>query len=323
MTDEWEGFMKGAGPATAAAWHELITAAPGLYLTVRAEVFGWALATPRLNKCAPIIVGVDSQEPVLLEESGLAERYSEKDDWDTSYSKVFERTPLYSHLFYGALAVGRSSRSRRGAGRRRGGGAGADRGDRHAGLGPRLPPPASSSSPWPATTASLYFLDVAAMAAPTRRVAGPWGIGGPRRIGAAPDADPPTCVIPAAGLPSCRPEGRDPGDRNAPIGRARRRRALNVALGPGFPLRHFTPPGDDAGGGDAALGGQVLRRHPRPLPAAGDFLHQIVNIEAEVDLYGVARGVVILAHVQGLVLLDDGFHLRARDRRRAIARPVR
>ncbi len=170
-TDEWEGFMKGAGPATGAAWHELIATAPGLYLRIRAEVFGWALATPRLGKCAPIIVGVDSQDSVLLEEADLAERYNDKDDWDTSYSRAFEGTPLYSHLFYGALAAGLLVWAAR---------------DLRRGGGPELIAVIAMLASALAFTASfffialacdyryLYFLDVAAMAGVMHRV-GPWG----------------------------------------------------------------------------------------------------------------------------------------------------
>lgn len=53
-----------------------------------------------------------------------------------------------------------------------------------------------------------------------------------------------------------------------------------------------------------------------PLPPP-NLLHQVVDIEPEVDLDGVALALVEVAEVQGFVLGDDGLHLgRAR---RAVA----
>jgi hypothetical protein len=174
LTPGWVGFMEGAGPAVGAQWRALVFAHPGLYLAVRAEVFKWAFMTPRLHKCAPIIVGVDSQDPDLLEEAGLAERYTDKDDWDTTYSEAFEGTPLYSHVFFAALAVGLLLLACRDLAR--GGGA-----ELIAVIGMLTSALVFVASFFVISLACdyryLYFLDVAAMAALAHRVAA-WGIGG-------------------------------------------------------------------------------------------------------------------------------------------------
>ncbi len=170
-TPDWDRFMRTTGPASGDEWRGLVAHHAELYLAVRAEVFSWVFMTPRLNKCAPIIVGVDSQDPDLLEEAGLAERYTDKDDWDTTYSKAFENTPLYSHAFFAALAAALLLLACRDLAR----GGGIELVGVIAMLVSAL---AFAASFFVVSLACdyryLYFLDIAAMAALAHRAA-PWG----------------------------------------------------------------------------------------------------------------------------------------------------
>ncbi len=102
----WDTLLNAPGPAVGAAWRRLVTATPDLYLQVRAEVFAWVFLTPKIERCAPILMGVDPGQPELLRAAGLAARYDAKDEIDDDYVAALLHTPLFSHPAYALLAVG-------------------------------------------------------------------------------------------------------------------------------------------------------------------------------------------------------------------------
>jgi hypothetical protein len=87
-----------------AQWRALIAAHPLLYLRMRLPVFGWVLAPPDLLLCHPDVVGVDGP-PDTMTRLGLAPQIRAQDRWLYRYVARFFRTPVLSHLFYGALAL--------------------------------------------------------------------------------------------------------------------------------------------------------------------------------------------------------------------------
>lgn len=102
------------GSALTEDWSSLIRSRPDLYVRERVAVWWMTLSTPLAEGCPMIITGVDSPSPRLLRRAGLTPRDSGKDDWDFDYAAAFLRTPLYSHLFYGAvLLVGLLEAARR------------------------------------------------------------------------------------------------------------------------------------------------------------------------------------------------------------------
>ncbi len=90
--------------ASGRQWFDLIFKHPALYLKVRWEDFRWLVAPPVIDWCLPVYVGVDAP----AEKMGplkLAHRYVQSDIELSNYSSWFLDTPVYSHLFYGAISL--------------------------------------------------------------------------------------------------------------------------------------------------------------------------------------------------------------------------
>jgi len=160
--------VKTPSPWVAAQWRQLMTASPALYLATRGEAFWQVLATPDVQACAPVFVGVDPGDPAMLRRAGLVARETDQDDWDGDYATAFLGTPVFSHLASAALAIMLLVLAVRGL--RRGGGA-------HliAVAGLLTGSLAFAASFFVVSIACdfryLYFLDVAAMAALVQRIA--------------------------------------------------------------------------------------------------------------------------------------------------------
>ena len=87
-----------------AQWGQLVFFHPILYLRVRLPVFRWVVAPPDLIVCHPDVVGVDGPAD-MLKSLGLKEQIRPQDRFLYSYVANFFRTPVLSHLLYGALAI--------------------------------------------------------------------------------------------------------------------------------------------------------------------------------------------------------------------------
>ena len=87
-----------------AQWRQLVFSHPGLYLRERLPVFRWVVAPPELIVCHPDVVGVDGPAD-LLKALGLKEQIRPQDRLLYSYVANFFRTPVLSHLLYGAIAL--------------------------------------------------------------------------------------------------------------------------------------------------------------------------------------------------------------------------
>ncbi len=86
-----------------AQWYDVILHHPWPWLRHRLAVFGWIVgSTPSV--CYAETTGVDGPRP-QLKALGIAPGQSRRDRAMEAYAGVFHRTPVYSHLFYGALAV--------------------------------------------------------------------------------------------------------------------------------------------------------------------------------------------------------------------------
>lgn len=90
--------------ALSESWRTLVLRHPLLYLRVRAAVFGAVLATPQAFACHFAPVGV-AGDPDRLKALGLTARIRPQDRRLAGYAGLYFATPVYSHLFWGALAL--------------------------------------------------------------------------------------------------------------------------------------------------------------------------------------------------------------------------
>jgi hypothetical protein len=97
--------LAGPGRATDSQWRALLLRRPILYLRTRGKVFSATLLTPAADACPMTYAGVDGEFPQLLARAGLRARYDDKDEWDEDYEGMFLSTPIFSHVFFGALLV--------------------------------------------------------------------------------------------------------------------------------------------------------------------------------------------------------------------------
>jgi hypothetical protein len=87
-----------------AEWLRLLATDPALYLRVRAEDFRWVVATPDIDLCLPVHLGVSGPAPALRE-LGMTERLDHDDRRLLNYVTWFLDTPAMSHVAFGALAL--------------------------------------------------------------------------------------------------------------------------------------------------------------------------------------------------------------------------
>ena len=90
--------------AMSAQWREVILHEPQAYLRHRADVFWWTLATPALDQCLPVAVGVTGP-PDLMGDLGMVAGVERQDRAALAWAARFYGTPAYSHLTYAALAL--------------------------------------------------------------------------------------------------------------------------------------------------------------------------------------------------------------------------
>ena len=87
-----------------ADWFGLITGDPGLYLRGRWLAFQQVLATPEIDRCLPVHVGVTGPAKALSDLK-MARRADAQDGRIYNYVTWFLDTPAMSHLAYAALAI--------------------------------------------------------------------------------------------------------------------------------------------------------------------------------------------------------------------------
>jgi hypothetical protein len=85
-------------------WTDLIVHRPDLYLPVRAEVFRWVFATPVIDACLPVYLGIDGPEK-QLKELGLQQVWEDEDQRLFNYATWFYDTPVLSHVAFAAVAL--------------------------------------------------------------------------------------------------------------------------------------------------------------------------------------------------------------------------
>lgn len=85
-------------------WLDLVLHHPETYLAVRGEVFRWVFATPVIDRCLPVHVGV-AGPPAALADLRMAPRRSHDDVRLYNYVTWFLDTPAYSHVAYAAVAL--------------------------------------------------------------------------------------------------------------------------------------------------------------------------------------------------------------------------
>jgi hypothetical protein len=91
-------------PVVQSAWLDLVLEHPGVYLATRAEVFRWVVATPVIDRCLPVHVGVEGPA-FALDDLDMAPRRAMNDLRLFNYVTWFLDTPAYSHLAFAGVAV--------------------------------------------------------------------------------------------------------------------------------------------------------------------------------------------------------------------------
>jgi hypothetical protein len=87
-----------------AQWRQVVLEHPGVYLRQRLPVFRWVVAPPELMACHPAVVGVSGPADTL-ESLGMTHYTRRQDVLLFRWASLFFHTPVYSHLFYGALSL--------------------------------------------------------------------------------------------------------------------------------------------------------------------------------------------------------------------------
>jgi hypothetical protein len=87
-----------------AQWFDVILRHPVPWVRHRLEVFGWLVGSPQ-SVCFAETTGVDGPPP-QLNALGIRPGQTARDLALEGYAGVFHGTPIYSHLFYGVVAIG-------------------------------------------------------------------------------------------------------------------------------------------------------------------------------------------------------------------------
>jgi hypothetical protein len=87
-----------------AQWRQAVVNHPGAYLRHRLPAFRWIIAPPDIMTCHPAVIGVGGPADVM-KSLDLAPHKRKQDLVLYWWAQHFFHTPIYSHLFYGALAV--------------------------------------------------------------------------------------------------------------------------------------------------------------------------------------------------------------------------
>lgn len=87
-----------------AEWLRLVTQDTGLYLRLRADAFRWVFASPDIDRCLPVHLGVTGPAPTL-KALGMSPRLNAEDGRLFNYVTWFLDTPAMSHAAYAVVAL--------------------------------------------------------------------------------------------------------------------------------------------------------------------------------------------------------------------------
>jgi hypothetical protein len=87
-----------------AQWFSVIFHHPLMYLQARADMFGWVLFTPQIDKCLPFTVGVQGPQDEL-DALNMDPRWDDRDVWLQNYGDAFEGTPVFQHGIFAVLSI--------------------------------------------------------------------------------------------------------------------------------------------------------------------------------------------------------------------------
>jgi len=90
--------------AVSAQWLELITRHPDLYLQVRSTAFRWVLATPDIDSCVAVFVGVEGPD-AWMARLHMTNYERPQDEALKAYGDALSHTPLFWHGLYGLGAI--------------------------------------------------------------------------------------------------------------------------------------------------------------------------------------------------------------------------
>lgn len=90
--------------AARAEWFALIRDDPALYLRARMLAFEQVFATPLIDSCLPVTVGVDGPPPTL-EALKMTRRFDRNDQRLYNYATWYMETPALSHVAFAAIAA--------------------------------------------------------------------------------------------------------------------------------------------------------------------------------------------------------------------------
>jgi hypothetical protein len=97
-------FWRLPDEAVRAEWLAFMREHPLGYLQVRLADFQWVFATPIIDRCLPVHVGV-SGPPQQMARLKLVERRDVRDDQLYNYTTWFMDTPVMSHVAYAVIAL--------------------------------------------------------------------------------------------------------------------------------------------------------------------------------------------------------------------------
>jgi hypothetical protein len=87
-----------------AEWLRLVTEDPGVYLRLRADAFRWVFATPDIDRCLPVHLGVEGPA-FALSDLQMSPRRDRDDGRLYNYVTWFLDTPAMSHVAFAGLAL--------------------------------------------------------------------------------------------------------------------------------------------------------------------------------------------------------------------------
>lgn len=87
-----------------AQWRETVLEHPDAYLEHRWRVFTWVFATPKIDSCLPVFVGVQGSAE-MAQALTIPQGIERVDQEMFNYATWFLDTPLFSHVFFALIAA--------------------------------------------------------------------------------------------------------------------------------------------------------------------------------------------------------------------------